>query len=73
MREPGLQAIAEIVHDLDLKDGKFGRPEAEGVRQLLSGIALATENDNARLERGAALFDDLYRSLQRKPASRRRT
>ena len=72
MRDPGLLAIAELVHDLDLKDGKFGRPESEGVRQLLSGIALATENDNTRLERGAALFDDLYRSLRGKPDSRRR-
>jgi hypothetical protein len=65
-----LQAVAEIVHDLDLKDGKFGRPETEGVRQLLSGIALSTEDDKARIVRGAALFDDLYRSLQRRPASR---
>jgi hypothetical protein len=66
-RDPALQAIAEIVHDLDLKDGKFGRPEAEGVRQLLSGITLATDDDKERLERGATLFEDLYRSLQRRP------
>ena len=70
-REPALQAIAEIVHDLDLKDGKFGRPEVEGLRQLLSGIALASANDNTRLDRGGMLFDDLYRSLQGKPATRR--
>src|SRR5687768_9631778 len=69
-RDPALQAIAEIVHDLDLKDGKFGRPEVEGLRQLLSGIALASANDNTRLERGGMLFDDLYRSLQGKPALR---
>ena len=68
-REPALQAIAEIVHDLDLKDGKFGRPEVEGLRQLLSGIALASANDNTRLDRGGMLFDDLYRSLQGEPAT----
>lgn len=67
LREPALRAIAEIVHDLDLKDGKFNRGETEGVRQLLSGITLGSEDDAARLERGAMLFDDLYRSLQRKP------
>ena len=67
LREPALRAIAEIVHDLDLKDGKFGRAETEGVRQLLAGITLANNDDDARLERGAMLFDDLYRSLQRKP------
>jgi len=68
LRDPALQAIAEIVHDLDLKDGKFGRPEAEGVRQLISGITLGTDDDTTRIARGADLFDDLYRSLQRKPA-----
>ena len=29
--DPGLQAIAEIVHDIDLKDAKFGRDEAAGI------------------------------------------
>ncbi len=69
LRDQALQAIAQIVHDLDLKDGKFERPEAEGVRQLLSGIALGSDDDNTRIARGAVLFDDLYRSLQRKRAN----
>lgn len=69
LRDSALQAIAEIVHDLDLKDGKFGRPEAEGVRQLISGITLGTDDDATRIQRGAELFDNLYRSLQRKPAA----
>ena len=37
-RDPALAAIAEIVHDIDLKDGKFGRAEAEGIRTLIDGI-----------------------------------
>jgi len=69
--DSALQVIAEIVHDLDLKDGKFGRPEAEGVRQLLAGITLGTENDAERISQGSTLFDNLYRSLQRKPAGKR--
>ena len=68
LRDPALRAIAEIVHDLDLKDGRFARGETEGVRQVLEGITLATDVDEKRLERGGALFDDLYRSLQRKSA-----
>lgn len=67
--DPPLQAIAEIVHDLDLKDGKFGRPEAEGVRQLLGGITLGTDDDAERISQGSALFDNLYRSLQRQPSA----
>ncbi len=58
--DPGLRAIAEIVHDIDVKDAKYGREEAAGIGQLVSGIAAAHAGDEARLARGAALFDDLY-------------
>jgi hypothetical protein len=68
LRDPALRAIAEIVHDLDLKDRRFGRAETEGVRQILDGITLSTDDDEKRLERGGALFDDIHRSLQRKSA-----
>ncbi len=59
-----LQAIAEIVHDIDLKDGKFQREEAPGIRTLLSGIAAATDDEH-RLERGGAVFEDLYEHFRR--------
>jgi hypothetical protein len=59
--EPALQAIAEIVHDIDLKDGKFGREEAAGIKTLIAGIAAATDDDRRRLERGATVFEDLYK------------
>jgi hypothetical protein len=58
--DAALQAIAEIVHDIDLKDGKFGREEAAGIRTLVAGIAAATEDDARRLERGASALDDLH-------------
>jgi hypothetical protein len=65
-----LKAIAEIVHDIDLKDRKFARPEAEGIKALLAGICHSTEGDEERLARGAPIFEDLYRSFSRR--SRRR-
>ena len=58
--DPALHAIGEIVHDIDLKDDKFGRDDAAGIERVLSGIAAAHDDDTARLERGAQLFDDLY-------------
>ena len=58
--DPGLRHLAEIVHDIDLKDAKFGRDEAAGIGQLVIGIAATSEDDEARLSRGAALFDDLF-------------
>jgi hypothetical protein len=60
LEEPALRPIAEIVHDLDVKDAKYGREEAPGVGQVVNGIAAAHPDDEARLERGSALFDDLY-------------
>jgi len=58
--EGALRAIAEIVHDIDVKDAKYGREEAPGVGQVVAGIAAAHPDDEARLERGTALFGDLY-------------
>jgi len=60
LADPALRAIAEIVHDVDVKDAKYGREEAPGVGQVVNGIAVAHSRDDERLERGAALFDDLY-------------
>lgn len=61
--DKGVRAIAEIVHDLDLKDGKFDRPETAGVRMMLEGLMARTENDEERIERALAVFDDLHEAL----------
>jgi hypothetical protein len=55
--------VAEVVHDIDLKDGRYGHPEARGVEQLLLGLVVANPADEDRLERGMQLFDDLYRAF----------
>jgi hypothetical protein len=59
--DPALHAIGEAVHDIDLKDGKFGREETPGIAGLIGGIVLAHQDDEQRVERGAAMLDDLYR------------
>ena len=64
--DPALQAIAEIVHDIDLKDGKFGREEAVGIARLIAGIAMGSADDDERVTRGGAVFDDLYQYFRRK-------
>jgi hypothetical protein len=65
LHEPALTKLAEIVHDIDLKDEKFGHPETSGVGAVLGGIAATTSDDAARLEQGAALFDGLYATFGR--------
>lgn len=66
LSDPGLGPIAEIVHDIDLKDAKFAREETLGIERLIAGIAMSHKQDEARLERGCALFDDLYEYYRRK-------
>lgn len=66
LSDRALTAIAEIVHDIDLKDAKFGREEASGIAQLITGITRANPDDEQRLQRGAAVFDDLYESFRKR-------
>lgn len=61
-----LRAIAEIVHDIDLKDEKFDRDEAPGIARLIAGIAMGNKEDEARIQRGSAIFDDLYEYYRKK-------
>ncbi len=67
LKDKALGRVAEIVHDIDLKDGRFARPEAAGLERLLAGIALRHKDDEARLRDGAAVFEALYESFRRKP------
>jgi hypothetical protein len=70
--DPALTAIAEIIHDIDLKDEKFAREEAVGIKTLINGICADTRDDEARLVRGGAIFDDLYAVFSSKRGSRGR-
>jgi hypothetical protein len=63
--DPALAQIGEIVHDIDLKDAKFNREDAPGIERVLAGIAAAYPDDQARLERGSQLFDELFALLSR--------
>ena len=64
LNEPALTRIAAIVHDLDLKDGKFGAPECATVGAMIDGLQLAYQEDEALLAQGMTLFDSLYRAFE---------
>ena len=66
LKEAALRPIAENVQDIDLKDACFGREETAGIARLIAGIAMAHRDDERRVERGAAVFDDLYEYFRRK-------
>ena len=65
MKDRALAAVAEVVHDVDVKDAKFGRPESAGLARLVSGIVAAHEDDEDRLTQGFPLFDALYESFRK--------
>jgi hypothetical protein len=67
--DAALRALAEVVHDIDVKDARYGREETPGIAQLLEGITAAHARDEDRLARGMALFDDLLAA--RRAVSRR--
>lgn len=68
LEEPALKPLAEIVHDLDCKDDKFTRSEAQGVAALIDGIVRAEPDDRARIDRGAALMDALFEHFRARRA-----
>jgi len=68
LEEPALRQIAEIVHDIDLKDSKFDRDEVSGLDPLIAGIAMANPTDEARLAQGSAVFNSLYEYFKRRRA-----
>lgn len=70
LEERGLTPIAEIVHDIDLKDAKFKREETAGVAVAVAGIAMGTRDDEERLAQGAVLFEGLLQYYSAKRRSR---
>ena len=64
--DAALRRIADLVHDVDLRDEKFGREETDGFTALITGICLQHRDDGARLDAGSALLDALHRTFQQR-------
>jgi hypothetical protein len=60
LEETSLQSVAEIVHEIDLRDEVYAHPETSGVDALLRGWQLAGKPDEAIEARGLDLFDGSY-------------
>ena len=63
IRDSRTRRIAEIIHDADLGDEKFARPEGQGLDRVLNGWAKQELPDDALLQRGMELIEGLYESL----------
>ena len=63
IRDGKARRIAQIIHDADLGDEKFGRMEGEGLDRVLTGWARQGLPDDELLQRGMDLIEGLYESL----------
>jgi hypothetical protein len=61
LKDDALEALAEIVHDIDMKDQKFSRAEAVGLNLVVRALGTALRDDHKVLEAGSVVLDALYR------------
>jgi hypothetical protein len=60
IHDKALAVMAEIVHDIDIKDVKFNRPEAVGIDTIVKALSDSLSDDNRTLEIGSVLLNALY-------------
>lgn len=58
--DPALAAIGEIIHDLDIADGKFNRPETAGLGAILSGVCASTDDDLQRIAQAGETLNQFH-------------
>ena len=66
LRDRRLTHLAEIIHEADLRDGKFPRDEARGIDLAIRGFLAAHPDDHEVLTHGLALFEGLYAGASRR-------
>lgn len=69
-KDAALVVIGEIIHDLDIGDDRFGRPETAGVGAMLSGVCAATDDDMERIARAGAALDQFHAHFSQKKRDR---
>lgn len=63
IQDNALDAIAKIIHNLDLNDDKYITPEAEGIKLILTAIRTNSSDDHDILEKSVEIFEYLYLTL----------
>jgi hypothetical protein len=66
LRDRRLARLAEVVHEADLRDGKYQRDEARGIDVAVRALLAASPDDHHVLAQGMALFEGLYATTSRK-------
>ena len=68
LKDTALQTIAEIVHEIDIRDGRYTRPETGGIEIILKGWLLEGLPDSELESQGMSLFEALYTAFSPRPS-----
>jgi hypothetical protein len=66
LRDRRLARLAEVVHEADLRDGKYPHEEARGIDVAVRALLAASPDDHQVLANGMTLFEGLYATTPRK-------
>ena len=66
LRDRRLVRLAELVHEADLRDGKYPHEEARGIDVAIRALLAASPDDHQVLANGMTLFEGLYATTARK-------
>jgi hypothetical protein len=66
LRDRRLIRLAELVHEADLRDGKYAHEEARGIDVAIRALLAASPDDHQVLAQGMAVFEGLYATTSRK-------
>jgi len=66
LRDRRLTRLAELVHEADLRDGKYPHEEARGIDVAVRALLAASPDDQQVLANGMTLFEGLYTNTPRK-------
>ncbi len=66
LRDRRLVRLAEVVHEADLRDGKYPHEEARGIDVAIRAMLAASADDRQVLAQGISLFEGLYATTPRK-------
>ena len=69
LRDRRLKRLSEIVHEADLRDGKYPHEEARGIDVAVRALLAASADDHQVLGQGMAIFEGLYATTSRRGTS----
>ena len=68
LRDRRLTRLAELVHEADLRDGKFPHDGARGIDLAIRALLAASPDDHQVLAQGMSMFEGLYATTSKQGA-----